>query len=112
LSGCIKKYKACDLLIIDDLTYITPDKKTAQSFFSIIDKRYSLKSTIFTSNTNIKTWAENFPDESMCAAFLGRIVEESLLLNMNGAKDMRLQRDRDMFDEITVSPQKGDDESD
>jgi len=106
LSGCIKKYKSCDLLVIDDLTYATPDKKTAQSFFSIIDKRYALKSTIITSNTNIKTWTETFPDKSMCAALLGRVYEEGLVLNMNGAKDMRIQRENDMFDDISPSSQE------
>ena len=98
LSGCIKKYKSCDLLVIDDITYASPDKKTAQSFFSIIDKRYSLKSTIITSNDNIKTWTKSFPDQSMCSALLSRIYEDALLMNMNGAKDMRLQRENDMFD--------------
>ena len=63
-------------------------------------------------HTNIKTWAASFPDESMCAALLGRIVEEALILNMNGAKDMRLQRDRDLFDDISSLPQEGDDEND
>jgi len=106
LSGCIKKYKSCDLLIIDDLTYATLDKKSAQAFFSIIDKRYSLKSTIITSNTNIKTWIESFPDKSMCSAMLGRIQEEALMLNMNGAKDMRLQREMDMLDDMLPMPQE------
>ena len=105
LTGYINKYKSCDLLIIDDLTYVTPDKKTAQAFFSIIDKRYNLKSTIITSNTSMKEWAETFPDKSMYAALIGRLQEEAIFLNMNGAKDMRLQREMDMLENITTLEQ-------
>ncbi|MCL2060596.1 MAG: ATP-binding protein [Oscillospiraceae bacterium] len=91
LSGYIKKMQAYDLLVIEDITFSAPEIKTAQAFFSIIDKRYARKSTIITTNGNVKEWAGNFPDKSMFAALLGRIYEEALLLNMNGAVDMRLR---------------------
>jgi hypothetical protein len=34
----------------------------------------------------------------MCSALLGRIYEEALLLNMNGAEDMRLKQAKGMLD--------------
>jgi hypothetical protein len=36
----------------------------------------------------------------MCIAFLGRLYEDALWLNMNGAKDMRLKRAEGMIDSI------------
>jgi len=92
LSGCIKKFKSCDVLIIDDLTFTNFDLKTAQSFFSVIDGRYGCKTTIITSNGSIKKWAEDFPDSRMSSALLGRLYEDALLINMNGADDMRLKK--------------------
>jgi len=92
LSGYVRKIQSCDVLVMDDITFSSLDNKTAQSFFAIVDGRYSRKSTIITSNGNIKDWVGAFPDKSMCSALLGRIYEEALIMNMNGAKDMRLYR--------------------
>jgi DNA replication protein DnaC len=98
LSGYITRMKAYDVLVIEDITFTTPDSNTAQDFFSIIDKRCGRKSTIITTNGNVQKWAANFPDKSMCTAILGRLYEDALLINMNGAEDMRLKRARGMFD--------------
>jgi len=92
LSGYIKKLQARDVLIIEDVTFATFDKPTAQAFFSIMDKRYGRKTTIITANGNINEWAGNFPDKSMSSAILGRFYEDATLINMNGAIDMRLSK--------------------
>lgn len=97
LSGYIKKLQARDVLIIEDVTFATFDKQAAQAFFSIMDKRYGRKTTIITANGNINEWAGNFPDKSMSSAILGRFYEEALLINMNGAKDMRLSKAKGML---------------
>lgn len=92
LSGYIKKLQARDVLIIEDVTFATFDKPTAQAFFSIMDKRYGRKTTIITANGSISEWAGNFPDKSMSSAILGRFYEDAALINMNGAIDMRLNK--------------------
>jgi len=99
LSGYIKKLQACDLLVIEDITFATFDARAAQSFFSAIDKRYERgKSTAITSNGNINEWAAKFPDKRMSSALLGRFYEEAIRVNMNGADDFRLKRAKGMFD--------------
>jgi len=103
LSGYIKKLQACDLLVIEDITFATFDARAAQSFFSAIDKRYERsKSTAITSNGNINEWAAKFPDERMSSALLGRFYEEAIRVNMNGAEDFRLKKAKRMFDIPTV----------
>ena len=98
LSGYIKKLQSYDVLIIEDVTFATFDKSTAQAFFSVMDKRYGRKTTIITSNGNINEWAGNFPDKSMSSAILGRFYENAFLINMNGAEDMRLKLAKSMLD--------------
>ena len=92
LSGYIKKLQARDVLIIEDVTFATFDGPTAQAFFSVMDKRYGRKTTVITANGNISEWAGKFPDKSMSSAILGRFYEDALLINMNGATDMRLNK--------------------
>jgi DNA replication protein DnaC len=96
LSTYIKRLQACDALVIEDATFATFDSKTAQSFFSIVDGRYGRKTTAITSNGNVNEWAANFPDKRMSSALLGRLYEDAVLVNMNGAKDMRLKRAKGM----------------
>jgi DNA replication protein DnaC len=103
LSGYIKKMQSYDVLAIEDITFSTPDSTTAQDFFSIIDKRCGRKTTIITTNGNIQKWASDFPDKSMCTAILGRFYEEALLINMNGAEDMRLKRAKDILENIEAN---------
>jgi len=97
LSGYIKKLQARDVLVIEDVTFATFDKPAAQAFFSIMDKRYGRKTTIITANGNINEWAGGFPDKSMSSAILGRFYEDALLINMNGAVDMRLNKAKGML---------------
>jgi DNA replication protein DnaC len=97
LSGYIKKLQARDVLIIEDVTFASFDRATAQAFFSVMDKRYGRKTTIITANGNINEWAGNFPDKTMSSAILGRFYEDALLINMNGAEDMRLKKAKSML---------------
>jgi DNA replication protein DnaC len=103
LSGYINKLKACDVLVVEDIIFATFDSETAESFFSVIDKRYARKTTVITSNGNINEWADDFPDKRMSSAVLGRFYEEALLINMNGAEDMRLKRAKGMFEKTAGS---------
>jgi DNA replication protein DnaC len=96
LSGYIRKLQACDMLVIEDVVFATFDKNSAQSFFSMIDGRYGRKTTVITSNGNINEWAAGFPDKRMSAALLGRFYEDAVLINMNGAQDMRLKHAKGM----------------
>ena len=102
LSGYIKKLQARDVLVIEDVTFASFDRPTAQAFFSVMDKRYGRKSTVITANGNINEWAANFPDKSMSSAILGRFYEDALLINMNGAEDMRLNKAKHMNDNATI----------
>jgi DNA replication protein DnaC len=108
LSGYIKKLQARDVLIIEDVTFATFDKSTAQAFFSFMDKRYGRKTTIVTANDSISEWAAKFPNQSMSSAILGRFYENALLINMNGAEDKRLSKAKAFLDKnINTSTDRG-----
>jgi len=110
LSRYINRMQACDLLVIEDITYADPDGKTAHDFFAIIDKRYGRKSTVITTNGNLKEWAAAYPDKKMFTALLGRLCEEALVLNMNGAKDIRFLRAQSMFNNVAKETVKNETE--
>jgi len=97
LSGYIKTLSSCDVLAIDDLPFASFSAEGAQALFSIIDARYERKSTIITSNHSFGEWFAELPDKSMATALVGRIAQDAIIVNMNGAKDMRLKHAAEML---------------
>ena len=97
LSGYIKKLSACDVLAIEDLPYASFDEKGFKDFLAIIDARYERKSTFITTNKSFNDWAGETPDITMALAAIGRVAQDAVVINMNGAKDMRLAHAMDML---------------
>jgi DNA replication protein DnaC len=90
LSKLIRKINACNVLIVDELGYLSFDAAGASLLFQIFAARYETKSTIVTSNLEFSKWVTFLGnDEHMTAALIGRLVHHSTILNMNG-EDYRL----------------------
>jgi len=92
LSKFIKKINACHALIVDELGYLSFDAVGASLLFQIFAARYETKSTMVTSNLEFSKWVTFLgKDEHMTAALIGRLIHQSIILNMNG-EDYRLKR--------------------
>lgn len=90
LSIYIKQFKKIDLLIVDELGYVTFDLAGAELLFQLLATRYETMSTIITSNLAFSDWVKVFHDRTLTAAILDRITHHALILNMNG-KSFRLR---------------------
>jgi DNA replication protein DnaC len=84
LSIYLKQFKKVDLLIIDELGYVTFDLAAAELIFQLLATRYETMSTIITSNLGFSDWVKVFHDKTLTAAILDRITHHALILNMNG----------------------------
>lgn len=73
-----------DLLIIDELGYLSLSDNTAKLFFQLISKRYEKGSVIVTSNKPFEQWDEIFNDEVVAAAVLDRLLHHSYPFFING----------------------------
>ena len=94
VSGCLNKIldtlTRIDLLIIDELGYLSLTKQTAKLFFQLISKRYEKGSVIVTSNKPFEQWGEIFNDEVVAAAILDRLLHHSYPFLISG-KSFRLK---------------------
>ncbi len=79
-----------DLLIIDELGYLSLSNNNAKLFFQLISKRYEKGSVIVTSNKPFEQWGEIFNDEVVAAAVLDRLLHHSYPFFING-KSFRLK---------------------
>ena len=78
------KFEKYDLVIIDELGYISFDKEGAELLFSHLSLRAGRKSTIITSNLPFLKWQEIFHDPVLTAALTDRLTHKSHVINMNG----------------------------
>jgi DNA replication protein DnaC len=81
--------KKVDLLILDELGYITFDIEGAELLFHLLATRYETLSTIITSNLPFSEWIRLFHDKALTAALLDRITHKAIVLNMNGTSFRR-----------------------
>jgi DNA replication protein DnaC len=63
-----------DLLIIDELGYVTFDLAAAELLFQLIATQDETMSTIITSKLEFSDWVKVFHDRTLTAAILDRIA--------------------------------------
>ena len=84
LNGMIKSLHRYDLLVLDELGYMTFDQRSSNLLFQVLAGRYEVRSTIITSNLEFSKWPDFLGDPVMVNALVGRMVQNSAVLNMNG----------------------------
>ena len=79
-----KKFEKYDLIIVDELGYISFDKEGSELLFTFLSLRAERKSTIITTNLSFDRWNEIFNDPVLTAALIDRLTHKSYVINMNG----------------------------
>ncbi len=90
LNDLLDQLSRLDLLIIDELGYLSLTKQTAKLFFQLVSKRYEKASIIITSNKPFEQWGEIFNDDVVAAAILDRLLHHSYPFLING-KSFRMK---------------------
>lgn len=84
LNKFIDKLKKVDLLILDELGFVTLSNKTTQLLFQIFSERYEKGSIVVTSNLEFGEWGNIFNDEIMAAAIIDRLIHNSAIKSFKG----------------------------
>ena len=74
-----------DLIILDELGYISFDKEGGELLFELISLRAERKSIIITTNLSFDRWDEVFKDPIMTTAIIDRLTHKSFVLDMSGS---------------------------
>ncbi len=82
-----------DLLILDELSYLSFNKHQSDLLFKAISDRSERGSTIVTTNLPFSQWTELFENTTMVAALVDRLTFRSHVLDMNG-ESYRLKASR------------------
>jgi len=90
VSRLEKNLAKVDLLIIDELSYLTFNRHQSEMLFQVISERSERASIIISTNLEFSNWTSLFDNESMVAALIDRITFRSHILNMNVKESYRL----------------------
>jgi DNA replication protein DnaC len=80
----IKKLARYDLLVIDELGYLTLKTEQSNAFFKLMGERYSRKATIITTNLDYEKWYELFHSKDMVDALLDRLKHRCVTITIVG----------------------------
>ncbi len=83
LEATIAKLDKFDLLILDDLAYVTKDQAETSVLFELISARYEQRSILITANQPFGEWNSVFPDPAMTLAAVDRLVHHATIFEMN-----------------------------
>jgi DNA replication protein DnaC len=92
LSKLEKGLSKIDLLIIDELSYLTFNRHQSEMLFQVISERSERSSIILTTNLEFSSWTDLFENEIMVAALIDRVTFRSHILNMNVKDSYRLEQ--------------------
>jgi len=103
----LKYYAHPDVLIIDEVGYLSYSNRHADLLFNIINRRYELKPTIVTTNRPFAEWSEVFPNAACVVSIVDRLVHHSEILVIEGESyRMREAKERAARKKKAIKPRR------
>ena len=78
------RFKRFDLVICDEMGYVSFDKEGAELLFNMISTRTGERATIITTNLPFTRWEEIIKDKVLGSALVDRLCHRARLVNMTG----------------------------
>ena len=79
-----RKFVRYELVIIDELGYVSFDKQGNEILFNLLSNRNETGSMIVTTNLAFEKWEEVFHDTNLTGALVDRLTHKAQILDMNG----------------------------
>ena len=80
----LRHYAAPDLLVIDEVGYLSYSNRHADLLFELISRRYQHKSTVVTTNRPFAEWGEVFPNAACVVSLIDRLVHHAEVVAIEG----------------------------
>ena len=80
----LQHYAAPDLLLIDEVGYLSYSNRHADMLFELISRRYLHKSTIVTTNKRFAEWGEVFPNAACVVSLVDRLMHRAEVVRIDG----------------------------
>ena len=80
----LRHYAAPDLLMIDEVGYLSYSNRHADLLFELVSRRYQHKSTVVTTNKAFAEWGEVFPNAACVVSLIDRLMHRAEVVRIEG----------------------------
>ena len=91
LNNYRKKFERYDLVILDELGYVSFDKSGCEILFNLLSNRNDKGSIIITTNLTFDRWEEIFKDTMLTGAMVDRLAYKAHILDISRDKSHRFE---------------------
>ncbi len=84
LQRRLKYYSHPEVLVIDEVGYLSYANRHADLLFEIINRRYEQKTTIVTTNRPFSEWNEVFPNAACVVSLVDRLIHHAQIVAIDG----------------------------
>ena len=80
----LRHYCRPQLLVLDELGYLSYDNRHADLLFEIVSRRYALKSILITTNKAFVDWNDVFPNAACVVSLVDRLLHHAEIVEIDG----------------------------
>jgi DNA replication protein DnaC len=84
LHRYLQRYAHPQLLVVDEVGYLSYDSRYADLFFEVVTRRYQNRSVVITTNKAFSAWNEVFPNAACVVTLVDRLVHRAEILSIEG----------------------------
>ena len=84
LQRKLRFYARQQLLVIDEVGYLSYSNRHADLLFNIVSSRSQQRSTIITTNRPFAEWSEAFPNAACVVALVDRLIHNAEIIAIDG----------------------------
>jgi DNA replication protein DnaC len=82
LTSYKRKFATYDLVVLDELGYVSFDKAGCEILFNLLSERNDKGSIIITTNLNFDRWEEIFKDAMLTGAMVDRLAHKAHIIEL------------------------------
>jgi DNA replication protein DnaC len=80
----LKHYAQPNLLVLDEIGYLSYSNRHADLLFEVVSRRYEEKSTIVTTNRPFSEWNDVFPNAACVVSLVDRLIHNAEIIQIEG----------------------------
>jgi DNA replication protein DnaC len=80
----LRRYASPDVLVIDEVGYLSYSNRHADLLFELVSRRYGSASTVVTTNRPFCEWHEVFPNAACVVSLVDRLVHRAEVIAIEG----------------------------
>ncbi len=85
LRNRLTAYARVQLLLIDEIGYLSYSNRHADLLFEVVSRRYERHPTMVTTNRPFAEWGEVFPNAACVVSLIDRLVHHAEIIQIDGA---------------------------